>query len=480
MKISKIFRERDPTRGNIVGNSLGMVFPYWINTGVWAVVFFLNLYWLSKIGIEAIAAVAIGTLAFMLLMMVVRGAATSASVIVGTLTGKEDKLGLTQITKEILVISWILAFILAIIGFFTAPGLLNLLQVEPSVFFSSVSYLRICALGGIITFPFWILNEMTSAARGIFPARIIMFSVLLLQMIFDPLLIVGYFGFPQLGPIGAALVRVFSAATGTILNLWVVFFPEKSLIGKSLIKLDLKRHEEFKVRLTTLKEMVKIGVPHIVEGVIRVGTRMTILGIVASFGTPAIFAYEVGERFLRWVSMAGTDLAKITRFSISQNLGAGKLNRAEKTGWINCGINGLIIGLVGVFLFFFAKEVVGYFTSNPEALIIGIHYIKITTFCGLGYIFFGAGIILREVFAGAKDTRTPMFVNLLTLTGIQLGLAWSLPKFFGLGIYGVWLAILIGMIFYGLVLGILFKLGYWRSKRNLYNPEEQPEFNKPY
>ncbi len=143
MKISRIFRERDPTEGSILKNIVGMTSTLWINTAYYIIFSWLNLLWASMLGPQAIVAVAIGGTAFTLMMVPIQGIVTATYGMIGELAGRQDKIGLEKLVKEILAIGWILSIILAIFGYFLAPFLFGLLGVEKDVLLLAVTYLRI-------------------------------------------------------------------------------------------------------------------------------------------------------------------------------------------------------------------------------------------------------------------------------------------------------------------------------------------------
>lgn len=451
MKISQIFRERDPTRGSIFKESLIMTSYLWPNTLFWILIHVLNLFWLSRIGIEAIAAVALGSAAFMLLMTPIQGIVTSARTLVG-IRSSEDPARLEKQVKQILSTTWLTSFILAVVGYFLAPSLLQLLGAKSEIISEAVVYLQIQAVGGIIAFSFWPINGMIRAIGRMGHGMILMALVLGIQGLLDYSLILGNFGFSEMGVAGASLSRAISGGVGAIFGFWWLC---------RLIKLNLKNLIDFKINLSALKEIVRIAGFDTIQGFCRQGTQMIMLAIVAPFGTLALGAYEIGHRFFRYSQMFIIDIGQTTQFGCAKILGTKNTERMRKWAWTNVGISAGLMGTTGLILFSFAPQLVEIFRQEPEIVNIGTSYFRITTLFGIGYIFFAIGIILQRAFAAAKDTLTPMVVYIVMM-GLQIGLAIGLSQW--LGINGVWWAILVGMVFYGLVLAFLFKTR-WQSKQ---------------
>lgn len=453
MKTPHIFRERDPTQGSILKTSISWASRLWPNTIFWILINLLSLFWLSKIGIEAIAAVAIGGAAFVCLMAVISGIVISTHGLIGG-CNKNDKIGLEKRVKQILSTTWFTSIVLALAGYFLAPPLLNLLGAEPRVTSEAITYLRIQAIFGIISFSFWPLNEMVRATGFMNRGMIFMAIVLAFQGLFDYAFILGNFGLPQMGVAGSSLSRALSAVIGTIAVFWWI------CSGKWLIKINFKNWQDFKIRWQALKEVFSIAGFNILQNFSGQGVQMVILGIITPFGSIALGAYEIGQRFFRYSNMFGMDLGKGTSIGVANNLAKGLIKRAKNWGWINAAVNTALMAFLGTPLFIFANQIVEIYTHDAEVVNIGVSYFRITV---IGYIFLMTGIIFERVFTGAKNTWIPLLAYWL-MAGMQIGLAFILPKYFGLGISGIWIALLIGMIFYGLVLTTLFKIGCWKPK----------------
>jgi len=415
----------------------------------------MDIYWISRLGSEAIAAVAIGGGGLMLFWTMLVGVSNATISMVGNLAGGKDIKGANQLSKEILTITFLLCFALAIIGYLATPSLLALLGTETEVLTPAITYLRIVMVGGIISFPIFVINAML---RGSGDMRLPMFIVcgeLVLNAILDPLLILGI-GVPQMGVSGAALASVITGAAGTAAGLWIL------VKGKSVIKINLtKSIKSYIPRLTTVKEVISLVGPNTAEilGINTIGLVM--MGFVAIWGTYALAAYGIGLRLLMIASMLGFDLATTSAIIMSNNLGAKKIRRAETSSWIASGLNVLVMGVIGIILFCFASQIVGIFDHTADVVTIGTQYLRITT---PGWLFLAVWRILRRAFIGAKDVKTPLFISLFTLAGLRLPLAFYLPKVAGLGAAGIWWAILGTTVIQGVISASLFRVGRWKPK----------------
>jgi len=188
---------------------------------------------------------------------------------------------------------------------------------------------------------------------------------------------------------------------------------------------------------------------------------LVMAGLVASWGTPSLAAYGIGQRLLMMVSLPGFDLATTSNIIMANNLGAKKIKRAELSSWLACGLNALIMVIAGIILFHLASQMVGIFDKTPEVVKIGSDYLRITT---PGWFLLAIWFILRRTFIGAKDAKTPFLITLFGLGGLQIPLALWLAGGIGLGVNGIWFAILIAAISQGLISAGWFRLGKWKPK----------------
>jgi Na+-driven multidrug efflux pump len=102
------------------------------------------------------------------------------------------------------------------------------------------------------------------------------------------------------------------------------------------------------------------------------------------------------------------------------------------------------------------------FNNDPALLDMASAFLKIAI---VSYLVWGIVVSLSLALNGAGDTMVQMVSNLVTMLGVQLGLAWYLPRYTGLGVYGVRWAIVIGIVMRAIVFTLYFKSGRWKQTR---------------
>lgn len=285
---------------------------------------------------------------------------------------------------------------------------------------------------------------------------LIMAGMITLGLIFDPLLILGLGFFPKLGVYGAAVTSVIRGVFGTGIGLWIL------LKGKSAIKISFAKNlNSYLPRLSTIRKVISQAGINTAEllGINIIGLVM--MRIVAIWGTCAVAAYGIGLNLLMIASMAGFDLAYTTNIMFSNNLGAGKIQRAKTITWDNVKLNLYIMIGFGLFFGCLASQIISIFDQTPEVIEVGTSYLRWTI---PGWPFLAVWTILRRAFVGAQKPIIALIVSISCLGVIQLFLAYYFSTLVGLGVNGIWMAILIATILEGVIGAVWFQSGRWIPK----------------
>ena len=149
-----------------------------------------------------------------------------------------------------------------------------------------------------------------------------------------------------------------------------------------------------------------------------------------------------------------------TAVIVGQNLGAKKPERAEAGVRLSALMNGGFMALMGAIFYLAAPAIVEVFDPSGASTEIGVSYLQtVAPF----YVFIAVAIILGFALNGAGDTKKPMYATLFSMVLFQVPLACILPDLLGIGIAGVWLAVICGMILQMGMLFAMYRHGGWKS-----------------
>lgn len=445
--------ERDWTRGNIFRNLLSLSWPMIVNEFLWSVGSVIDMIWVGKLGSDSIAGVGVAGIVVMLMLSSLFGLTTGTAALVARAVGAGDIQSANHAAQQSYVIGGVYSIVLTFAGIILAEPLMIMFGLEPGVVREGAAYLRL-QLAGSLVMTFWVIGEfiMYAAGDGKTPMKI-SFAARCFHMVFAPLLVLGWGIFPRLGVSGAALANVVANLAGMILAFWVLFS------GKTRIRLTMKN---FRVDFNLIWRMVKIGIPSSVSNIQRSLSNLVLVWLITPFGTMAVAGHTLCQRIEGILFMPGMGLGAASGTLVGQNLGAGRPDRAEKSGWQGAGVVTGIMVLGSVALLLWTEEIIGVFTSEPDLVEVASIFLRIAA---AGYLVMGFSAVLMQSISNAGDTLPPMIINIIMLWVVQIPLAWALPKYTGLGVLGVRWAIVIGRYVAGIAYIAYFKLGRWKNKK---------------
>jgi Na+-driven multidrug efflux pump len=228
--------------------------------------------------------------------------------------------------------------------------------------------------------------------------------------------------------------------------------------GKARIGLKL-RH--LRPDLPLMGRVVSIALPSAVQMTLRSTSNMVLVALVGAFGTFATAGYGLADRFLLIVLFPCFGLGNTSGTLVGQNLGAGQPGRAERSAWwVSAYAAGYLLTITSA-LFVFAEPLVAFFDPTLEVVSIGAECIRIVTF---SIVVDGIGFVLGRGLDGAGNTRPSAVINLLTLWGLQLPLAFVLSRWLGFGLTGIWLGRALANVANGLFFATWFRRGRWKER----------------
>jgi Na+-driven multidrug efflux pump len=169
------------------------------------------------------------------------------------------------------------------------------------------------------------------------------------------------------------------------------------------------------------------------------------------------------DRFIRIIIFAilpAWGMSNAAATLVGQNLGAQKPERAEKSVWQTGFANMVFMILVTVGFVFFAAELIGIFTREPDVVPFGVAALRYISY---GYVFYAWGMVITASFNGAGDTYTPTLINAVCFWLLQIPMAYWLANKTSLGVNGVFLSVTISESILAVIAMALFRRGKWKE-----------------
>jgi len=443
---------RDLTEGNIIKNMWHLALPMMAANLLHNVFNIVDMFFVGKLGPEAIAAVAMSGILLGVIWTGIMGVSVGTVAMVARFFGARDFEGANSVTTQSLLLGILGSIPITIFGYLLAEPILRLLGAQGEVLSLGISYLRIISLGSITVFLYFLLSSaLRGAGDAVTPLKILILCTIL-NIILDPLFIFGLWVFPRWEVAGSAFATVLSRGLGMIILLYLL------LRGRSLLHISLKG---VRLDFEIIWRITRIGIFGSIQMLMWTISDLIFIRIVAIYGTFALAAYGIGMRIIFTVMMPGFGLAQAAATMVGQNLGAGKPKRAEKSAWISTGFYEIFMVISAAVFFLWSRDVVKFFSSDPEVISMGETYMRLVA---LSFVFIALSIVLGRAMMGAGDTLSPTIITGISLFLVRIPLALFLAQTRDLGTLGLWAGIAASNLAQGLFMTFWFTRGRWKNK----------------
>ncbi len=447
------------TQGSIFKSLLSLSLPIIFANLLQTAYQLTDTFWVGRLGSVAVAAVSISFPIIFLIVSLGGGLAIAGTILVAHAKGREDQKAIDHITSQTFLIVTIISVILAGAGFLLAPTLIHLMGAASAVAIAAITYVRLSFVGMVFVFIYMVFQSLMRGIGDVKTPMYIVFGAVALNLILDPLFIFGFSFMPALGVAGAALATLCTQALAALVGVVIL------IRGKHQLQLHL---DDLKLDLLLSKEMFKLGFPASIEQSTRALGITVMTFLVASFGTLTLAAYGIGSRILSFIIIPALGFSMATSTLVGQNIGAGKVKRAEKIVKLSALTGFIILSLVGCLVFVFASQLVSFFIPGDLATIKSSSlFIKIMA---PTFGFIGLQMALNGAFRGAGKTIISMSLSIISLWLLRFPLAYFLSNYTALSEIGIWLAFPIANIITAIIASLWFLTGSWQhNKFNLTN-----------
>jgi len=380
-------------------------------------------------------------------------------VLVARFTGanEPDKVNRT-VYQAFLTAVMLVAFVLAPIGWVFSPILLELVNATAEVQAEALPYLRtmfVFSFGMLLFFMF--SGALRSAGDAQTPMRLGI-AMTMLNIGLNVILIRGLGPIPAFGTLGAAMGTVIAGGAVSIYALvnlfggrWVVAFH---------------RNMEWKPDWNIIRELFRFGLPTGIQGVAMNVGGVLLLAFIGSLAASAqaqaayVVSYTQLFSFITWTSVG---IMGATAAVAGQNLGAGKPGRTAKSVNVAAGFGLALAAVIGLTFLIIPDDLLGIFGMN-DPVVQGLA-VELLRYLAVSGLFITVALAYTGGLQGTGDTKTPMYISIVSQIIIPLGMCWAIQTFSTLEPHHIWMAIVLGH-FTRMLLSILaFRRGHWREIR---------------
>lgn len=441
------------TEGKILGSLVSIAIPIIFSNILQSGYQLIDTFWLGRLGANAVASVSLSFPILFLVLSLGGGLTLAGTVIVSQYKGANNQRQIDFSSSQTVFVVFIISLLLALVGNFAAAPMMRLVGAGPEILEDSVTYFRISSYGFIFLFMFFVFQSLMRGIGNVLLPMYIILGTVFLNLVLDPLFIYGWGPIPGYGVAGAAMVSVLTQGISAVAGLYILWR------GRQGIRI---KWSDMYFDLSFMKKLFKIGLPSSFEQSTRAAGMTMMVVLVTGFGSEVVAAYGIGSRILSLVIVPALGLAIATTALVGQNVGAGKIDRAEKIGNLSYKVSFSSLSLIGVLFYLFAENLTAFFVPNePQVIQDGAFFIRIMS---LSFGFMGVQQVLNGLFNGTGFTKASMMISILGLWVLRFPLAYYLSHHTSLGYEGIWWAFPISNLITGAVAFTFYKSGYWKRR----------------
>ncbi|MEM7414214.1 MAG: MATE family efflux transporter [Gemmatimonadota bacterium] len=411
----------------------------------------------NYVGYTGNAAIGVSWQIFLVVIVFISSLFTGMGVLVARFTGanEPDKVNRT-VYQAFLTSVMLVAFVLAPIGWVLSPILLELVNATPEVQAEALPYLRTMFVFSFGMLLFFMLGgALRSAGDAKTPLRLgIVMTVL--NIVLNVILIRGLGPIPSFGTLGAAMGTVIS---GGIISAYALV----RLFGGGWV-VAFHKGMGWRPDWGIIRQLFKFGLPTGIQGVAMNVGGVLLLSFIGSLAASAqaqaayVVSYTQLFSFITWTSVG---IMGATAAVAGQNLGAGKPDRTARSVNVAAGFGLSLAAGIGLSFLLVPSQLLGVFgMDDPIVLSLSVELLRYLAVSGL---FITVALAYTGGLQGTGDTKSPMYISIVSQIVIPLGLCFGIQTFSTLDPSDIWLAIVLGHFARATLSVWVFRRGKWRD-----------------
>lgn len=444
------------TEGPILKSLVALAVPIMASSFLNTVYSITDMAWIGMLGSKAVAGVGVGGMYIWLSQGLSSLARMGGQVNAAQAFGRGKKEEAREYAKAALQIVVVFGILFALISVVFTKELVSLFHLgDVQTIQYAESYMRITC--GMVIFSY-----LTVVLTGIYTAQgdsktPLLANVigLMLNMVLDPVLILGIGPFGRMGVNGAAVATVL--AQFVVMLVMILKAGDRRgeynvLTGLHILKLSESRY---------YKGVYRIGTPTAIQGTVYCMISMVLARMAASFGPGAVAVQRVGGQVeaVSWNTADGF-AAAINAFT-AQNYGAGQMERVGKGYRISFWTTAIWGGMITLVFLCFPKPISQIFFFEADVIRESVGYLSII---GIGEAFMCVELMTVGALSGLGRTKLCSAISII-FTGTRIPLALVLSGT-SLGLKGIWWA----LTFSSIMKGVLFTVAFRSVLKKKYSP----------
>ena len=360
----------------------------------------VDTFYAGKISPEALSALSKSFPIYFLIIATSIGVTVAGTSLIGSSIGEKNEKNVLSYFGNVIIYSIIISIVVSILGFAFGEKIFLLMNSSQEVTILGLEYINVIFLGTILFILVVALNSFLHAEGDTKTYRNVLIFSFFLNIILNPIFIFGFLFIPPLGITGIGIATLIAQ----FVSLLVILI--KILNNQRIKQITL---DHFKAKFFFLKNIFFQSMP-ITIAILGYSIAATVVfTYVGLFGEYAVAGYGSATRIEQVVLLPILGINTAIISIIAQNIGAKYYDRVEQSYFTSIKYGLFIMLIAGVVIFISADIVPKFFSSNPEVIMHGSMYLKISAFILPAYpIFF----LSNGFFMALKKSEKAMINNI--------------------------------------------------------------------
>ncbi|MBM3128747.1 MAG: MATE family efflux transporter [Chloroflexi bacterium] len=413
-----------------------------------------DMIFVGQLGKDAIAGIGLGMQLTFFLQVAFMGLAVGNTALIARAIGAGDQRAAERIAKQSLTLAVVISIVIGALTWFAADDIVRVMGATASVNALASDFLRIVSGFAFVMGVMFIGSGTLRGAGDTVTPMLITGFINLINIVVAYTLIFGNFGFPRVGPLGAAVAMTVSRAVGAALILYVLFRRTK------ILPLALRGGWGF--HRDVIARILNIGLPGAAEQIVFQAGFLVFAAMAVSLGTANYAAQQVAFTINGFSIMPAFAFGVAATTLVGQNLGAKNPERAEQSAYHALKNGTLWMVVMGIAFIIWREPLVRVFTCDPD---VWQPAEMCLTFIALSQPFLSVSMIVASALRGAGDTRATLAVTFAGIWLMRVGGGYILGIVLGLGLFGMWIAWSGDFMVRALLVALRFRTGKWKTLR---------------
>lgn len=409
------------------------------------------------VGFQGNAAIGVAWQIFLVVIVFITSLFTGMGVLVARFAGANDPEKVNRTVYQAFLTAVVLSVgVMAPVGYFAAPALLELVNAAPAVQAEALPYLRVMFLYSVGMMVFFMTGGAFRAAGDAQTPLRLGILLTVLNVVLNIIFIRGLGPIPAYGTAGAAMGTVLAGAITAVITFWLVFS------GRGVIQFE--KGMRFRPDWDIIRALFRFGLPTGIQGVaMNVGGVFLLRfigGLPQSAEAQAAYSITYTQLFslITWTSVG---IMGATGAVAGQNLGANRPDRTMRSVQVASGFGLMVAVFVGFFFLVIPDQLLGAFgVQDPAVLALGRQLLGYLSVSGL---FITVALAYTGGLQGTGDTKSPLYISIVSQVVIPLGMCAYIDATRGLEPADIWLAIVLGHVTRAALSVWRFRQGKWRD-----------------